>query len=94
MKDMSKFKKPRNSSYETTYKKEEQDMTSLDGVGQMMGAVYNASVELTKLIVENRVRNKETLTDEDIFNIQKQSLMNCMPPEFAKPHNKDEEIRF
>lgn len=43
-------------------------MTSLDDVGHMMGAVYNAPLELTKLIVENRVRNKETLYDERILN--------------------------
>ena len=45
-----------------------------DSITQVMTAVLNNSMELSKLVVENRVRNSKKLQDEDIYNIYNSSL--------------------
>ena len=44
-------------------------------VGQMASSAINAAIELSKLVIENRVRNAEHMIDEDIYNIYKKSFM-------------------
>lgn len=44
-------------------------------IGQMASSAINATIELSKLVIENRVRNEEHMIDEDIYNIYKKSFM-------------------
>lgn len=43
-------------------------------VGQMMPPIMNSAIELSKLVVENRVRNSESMVDDDIYDIYKKSF--------------------
>jgi hypothetical protein len=46
---------------------------------EMMSALpslLNASLELTKLIIDNKIRNSEKMTDEDIYSIYRKSFQN------------------
>lgn len=43
-------------------------------IGEIMPCVINSSVEVMKLVVENRARNKEKMDDNDIYNIFKESF--------------------
>lgn len=45
-----------------------------DSISQMMSSVISNSIELSKLVIDNRVRNSEKLQDEDIYNIYNNSL--------------------
>ena len=55
-------------------------MGSMDSmVNAMMPSVYNNAIELTKLIIENRLRKGEEFDEEDIYEIHRESFMNCMP---------------
>lgn len=45
---------------------------------QMVSSVMNASVELSKLVIENRVRNTDRMVDEDIHEIYKKSFMTVL----------------
>jgi hypothetical protein len=47
-------------------------------VGQMMPPIMNSAIELSKLVVENRVRNSEHMVDNDIYDIYKKSFMVMM----------------
>ena len=38
-------------------------------VGQMASSAINSAIELSKLVIENRVRNADHMIDEDIYNI-------------------------
>jgi hypothetical protein len=38
----------------------------------------NSAIELSKLVVENRVRNSEHMVDNDIYDIYKKSFMVMM----------------
>ena len=44
-------------------------------VGQMASSAINSAIELSKLVIENRVRNAEHMTDEDIYNIYRKSFI-------------------
>ena len=44
-------------------------------MGQMASSAINAAIELSKLVIENRVRNAEHMIDEDIYNIYKKSFI-------------------
>ena len=44
-------------------------------VGQMASSAINSAIELSKLVIENRVRNAEHMIDEDIYNIYKKSFI-------------------
>ena len=79
---MGKFKKTVRPEYEkvldtTDYEVLMDNMDSM--VSAMMPSVYNNAIELTKLIIENRLRNDEELDDEDIYEIHRKSFANCMP---------------
>ena len=79
---MSKFKKPMNPEYDQIKDTQAYNsmMDSADSImSAMMPAVYNNAIELTKLIVENRIRDKEELDDEDIYEIHSESFKRCMP---------------
>ena len=43
-------------------------------VGQMASSAINSAIELSKLVIENRVRNTEHMIDEDIYNIYRKSF--------------------
>ena len=43
-------------------------------ITEVMPSVINSSVEVMKLVVENRVRNKEKMDDNDIYHIYKKSF--------------------
>ena len=43
-------------------------------VGQMASSAINSAIELSKLVIENRVRNAEHMIDEDIYNIYRKSF--------------------
>ena len=79
---MGKFKKTVRPEYgkvidTTDYEVLMDNMDSM--VSAMMPSVYNNAIELTKLIIENRLRNDEELGDEDIYEIHRKSFANCMP---------------
>ena len=40
-----------------------------DAVTTMFPVIMNSTIEITKLIIENRVRNSEKLTDSEIYKI-------------------------
>ena len=44
-------------------------------VGQIASSAINSAIELSKLVIENRVRNAEHMTDEDIYNIYRKSFI-------------------
>ena len=44
-----------------------------DSVTQMISSICNNSIELSKVVIENRVRNSDKLSDTDIYNIYKES---------------------
>ncbi len=39
-------------------------------------SLLNASLELAKLVIDNRVRNSQKMTDEDIYSIHRKSFQN------------------
>lgn len=43
-------------------------------IGELMPCVIKSSVDVMKLVVENRVRNKEKMDDNDIYDIFKKSF--------------------
>ena len=43
-------------------------------VGQMASSAINSAIELSKLVIENRVRNAEHMIDEEIYNIYRKSF--------------------
>ena len=40
----------------------------------MITAILNSSIELSKIVIENRVRNSDHMIDEDIYDIHKKSF--------------------
>jgi hypothetical protein len=55
-----------------------------ESISQMMSSVISNSMELSKLVIDNRVRNSEKLQDEDIYDIYKKSIkvaMQAMEPQ-------------
>ena len=44
-------------------------------VGQMASSAINSAIELSKLVIENRVHNTDHMIDEDIYNIYKKSFL-------------------
>ena len=79
---MGKFKKTVRPEYgkvidTTDYEVLMDNMDSM--VSAMMPSVYNNAIELTKLIIENRLRKGEEFDEEDIYEIHRESFMNCMP---------------
>jgi len=55
-----------------------------ESVSQMVSSVISNSIELSKLVIDNRVRNSEKLQDEDIYDIYKKSIkvaMQAMEPQ-------------
>ena len=43
-------------------------------VGQMASSAINSAIELSMLVIENRVRNTEHMIDKDIYNIYRKSF--------------------
>jgi hypothetical protein len=43
-------------------------------VGQMASSAINSAIELSKLVIENRVCNADHIIDEDIYNIYRKSF--------------------
>ena len=43
-------------------------------VGQMASSAINSAIELSKLVIENRVRNADHMIDDDIYNIYRKSF--------------------
>lgn len=50
----------------------------ISDVTSVMSSVCNNSIELSKLVIENKVRNSEKLEDSDIYKIHRDSLLNIM----------------
>ena len=42
-------------------------------VGQIASSAINSAIELSKLVIENRVRNADHMIDKDIYNIYRKS---------------------
>lgn len=51
----------------------EQSGITPDAVTHMVYAICNNSIELSKVVIENRVRNSDKLSDTDIYDIYKES---------------------
>ena len=51
----------------------EQSGITPEFVTQMISSICNNSIELSKVVIENRVRNSDKLSDADIYNIYKES---------------------
>ena len=45
-----------------------------NAMGSMVTAVVQSSMDLSKLVVENRVRNADHMIDDDIYEIYKKSV--------------------
>ncbi len=48
--------------------------TTKETVGQMISSTMTTAIELLKIIIENKVRNEEQITDKDIYDIYKMSF--------------------
>lgn len=48
--------------------------TTKETVGQMVSSTMTTALELLKIVVENKVRNAEQITDKDIYDIYKKSF--------------------
>ena len=44
-------------------------------IGQMASSAIHSAIELSKLVIANRVRNTERMIDEDIYNIYRKSFI-------------------
>jgi hypothetical protein len=44
-----------------------------DAVKHMVSSICSNTIELSKVVIENRVRNSDKLSDEDIYKIYKES---------------------
>ena len=52
-----------------------EDVDYMDqSMGSMVSSVIHNAMELSKLVIENRIRNSENIKDEDIYNIYAKSL--------------------
>ena len=51
----------------------EQSGITPESVTGMVSAICKNSIELSKVVIENRVRNSDKLSDTDIYNIYKES---------------------
>lgn len=52
-----------------------EDVDYMDqSMGSMVSSVIHNAMELSKLVIENRIRNSENIKDEDIYNIYTKSL--------------------
>ena len=45
-----------------------------NAMGHMITSILNSSIELSKIVIENRVRNSDHMIDEDIYDIHKKSF--------------------
>ena len=91
---MAKFRKIAKTEHEAVMDRPNVEalMGSMDSmVSAMMPSVYNNAIELTKLIIENRLRKEEELDDEDIYEIHRESFMNCMPDKIDPKYSEYEE---
>ena len=91
---MVKFKKVAKAEHEEVMDRTNVEalMGSMDSmVSAMMPSVYNNAIELTKLIIENRLRKEEELDDEDIYEIHRKSFINCMPDNIDPKYSEYEE---
>lgn len=43
-------------------------------LGQLASAAMTTAIDLTKIVIENKVRNTEIINDEDIYKIYKKSF--------------------
>jgi hypothetical protein len=50
------------------------DSTMDHSIGQLASSAMTTAIELSKIVIENRVRNTENMIDEDIYKIYKQSF--------------------
>ncbi len=48
--------------------------TTKETVGQMVSSTMTTAIELLKIVIENKVRNAEQITDKDIYDIYKMSF--------------------
>lgn len=48
--------------------------SSEDSVSKLISTVASNSIELSKLVIENRVRNTEKLQDQEIYDIYLKSI--------------------
>ena len=48
--------------------------TTKETVGQMVSSTMTTAIELLKIVIENKVRNAEQITDKDIYDIYKKSF--------------------
>ena len=48
--------------------------TTKETVSQMVSSTMTTAIELLKIVVENKVRNAEQITDKDIYDIYKKSF--------------------
>lgn len=59
-----------------------EEMNSMHGIpigldhvmGDMLTTIINSSIELSKIVIENRVRNSDHMIDDDIYEIHNKSL--------------------
>jgi len=50
------------------------DSTMDHSIGQLASSAMTTAIELSKIVIENRVRNTENMIDEDIYKIYKKSF--------------------
>ena len=50
------------------------DSTMDHSIGQLASSAMTTAIELSKIVIENRVRNTESMIDEDIYKIYKKSF--------------------
>ena len=91
---MVKFRKVAKTEHEEVLDRANAEalMGSMDSmVSAMMPSVYNNAIELTKLIIENKLRKGEEFDEEDIYEIHRESFLNCMPDKIDPKYSEYEE---
>lgn len=59
---------------EKGFKDMEDEMLSPNAVMATMPIIMNATIDLTKLVIDNRVRNSAQMTDQDVYQIHREAF--------------------
>lgn len=56
----------------------EENIAAVNMMSAMMEPMLDSTMELTKLIIENRLRNNQIVDESEIYEIHKRAFNHCM----------------
>lgn len=56
-------------------------------IGQLAASAINSAINLTKLVIDNRIHNSQKMNDEDIYKIFNKSFKSIMKTTSEDPMN-------